>query len=68
MSLAACAAYRFHQPRMRVAERVDGDARREVEIALARGRDQPGALAPLEGEVDAREGRQEMRRHGLAPI
>ncbi len=59
---------RFHQPGMRMAERVHGDPRREVEIALARGRDQPGAFAPLEGEVDAGESRHEMRRHGLAPI
>jgi hypothetical protein len=44
--------------RMRVAERVDGDARGKIEIALAFSREQPSALAPLESEVDARIGRQ----------
>jgi hypothetical protein len=44
--------------RMRVAERVDGDARGKIEIALAFSRVQPSALAPLESEVDARIGRQ----------
>src|SRR6185312_212191 len=56
---------RFHHARMRVAERVDGDARGEIEIALAIGRDQPDALAALEGEIDAGVGRQKMRAHGL---
>ena len=49
-----------------MAERIDGDARGEVEIALARRGRQPSAFAPLEGEVDARESRQKMRRHGGA--
>ena len=49
---------RFDQIRMRVAERVDGNARGEVEIAIAVSRDQPSALAPLESEVDARISRQ----------
>ena len=44
--------------RMRMAKRVDRDARGEIEIALAIGRDQPRALAPLESEIDARIGRQ----------
>src|SRR4029077_21093519 len=35
-------------------------------IALAVGRDQPYAFAPLESEVDAREGRHQMRCHGQA--
>ena len=52
---------RLDQMRMGVAERVDRHARGEIEIALAVGRDQPSALAPLEGEVDARIGRQQMR-------
>jgi hypothetical protein len=43
---------------MRVAERVDGDAGREIEITLARRREQPSAFAPLESEVDARISRQ----------
>ena len=55
---------RFHQARMRVAERVDGDAGAEIEVALAAGREQPAALAPLEGDVDARVGRHHVRlRH-----
>ena len=49
---------RLDQIGMRMAERVDGDAGGEIEVALARGRDQPGALAPLESEVDARISRQ----------
>ena len=48
---------------MRVPQRVDGDAAGKIEIALAVGRDQPGPLAPLEGEVDARIGRQQVRGH-----
>ena len=43
---------------MGVAEPVDGDAAGEIEIALAVGGDEPGALAALEGKVDTRIGRQ----------
>ena len=43
---------------MRMAEGVDRNAGGKVEIALARGRKKPSALAPLESEVDARIGRQ----------
>ena len=43
---------------MGMAERIDGDAGGEIEIALAVGREQPSALAPLESEVDARISRQ----------
>ena len=46
--------------RMVVAERIHRHARREVEIALAIGRDQPNALAALEREVDACVGRQQV--------
>ena len=49
---------RLDQMRMGMAERVDGDARGEIEVALAIGREQPSALAPLESEVDARVSRQ----------
>ena len=49
---------RLDQMRMRMAERIDRDAGGEIEIALAVGRDQPNALAPLESEVDPRVGRQ----------
>ena len=45
---------------MRVAEHVDGDAAHEVEIARAVGRDEPGALASLEGKVDPLVGGQKM--------
>ena len=55
---------RRDQVRMRMAERVDRDARGEIEIALAVGRDQPSALAPLESEIDTRIGWQHMRSHG----
>ena len=50
---------RLHQDRMRVAERVHGDAAGKIEVALAVGAEQPSALAPLEGEVGARIGRQQ---------
>ena len=60
-SLSACSFSACDEMRMRMAERVDRDAGREIEIALAVGRDQPGALAALEGEIDARIGRQKMR-------
>ena len=52
---------RLDQQRMGMAEHIDRDAGREVEIALAVGRGQPGALAPLEGEVGTRISRQKMR-------
>ena len=64
--LAGLLVERVDEARMRVAERVDRDAGGEIEIALAIGRDQPNAFAPLEGEVDARIGRQQMRGHGTA--
>jgi hypothetical protein len=47
---------------MRMAERIDRDARGEVEIALAVGGDQPRALAALEREIDPGEDRKQMRR------
>ena len=49
---------------MGMPQRIDGDARAKIEIALAVGRDQPYAFAPLESEVDAREGRHQVRCHG----
>ena len=41
-----------------MSKRINGDAGREIEVALTLRRDQPSALAPLESEVDARIGRQ----------
>ena len=41
---------------MAVAERIDGDAAGEVEIAIAAGFDQPDALALLESQRGARKG------------
>src|ERR1700704_2374812 len=52
---------RRDQMRMAMAERVDGDATGEIEIALAIGRYQPGALAALETEIDPGEDREQMR-------
>jgi hypothetical protein len=49
---------RIDHIRMRMAERIDGNARGKIEVAFTRGRDQPSALAPLESEVDARISRQ----------
>src|SRR5690348_5183178 len=54
---------RGRQMRMGVAERVDGDAGGEIEIAFAVRGDEPYAFAPLEGEVDTRKGRHQMRCH-----
>jgi hypothetical protein len=42
------------QIRVRMAQRIDGNAGGEIQIPIAFGRDQPGALASLEREVDAR--------------
>ncbi len=50
---------RLDQMRMGVAERIDRDARAEIEIAGAVGGDRPGALAPLEGDGRACIGRQQ---------
>ena len=52
---------RRDQMRMRVAERVDRDARGEVEVALTVLRDKPCALTPLEREIDPCIGRQQVR-------
>ena len=49
---------RLDELRVGMAERIHGDAAGEVEIALAVGRRQPSALAPLESEVDPRVGGQ----------
>ena len=57
---------RGSQMRMSVTERVDGDAGGEIEIAFAVRGNQPYAFAPLEGEVDTRKGRHQMRCHGFA--
>ena len=56
-------AERLDQMRMRVTERVHRHAGREIEIALAVRRDEPSAVTPLEGEIGARVGGQEMRGH-----
>ena len=53
---------RLDQMRMRVAERIHRNAGGEVEIALAIGRDQPGALAALEAEIGPGENGKQMRR------
>ena len=55
---------RLDQHRMGVPEHIDRNARAEVEIALAVGRGQPGALASLEGKVGTRISRQKIRDHG----
>ena len=59
--LAGLLGDRLDQVRMGMAERVDRHARREVEVAVAVGRDEPRALAALERKIDARVGRQQMR-------
>ena len=47
--------------RVRVTERVDGNAGGKIEIALAIGGGEPGALAVIEREINSREGRQKVR-------
>ncbi len=42
---------RRDEPRMRMAQYVDGDARCEVQVAVARTRDEPSALAALEDQI-----------------
>ena len=49
--LAGLLGQRRDEARMRVPQHVDGDAGGEIEVAVAGGRDQPRALAPLEDEV-----------------
>ncbi len=58
---------RSDKVRMRVAQRIDGNAGGEIEIALAVRGEEPYAFAPLESEVHAREGRHQMRCHGFNP-
>ena len=45
---------------MRMAERIDGDAGGEVEIALAVGGGEPRALPVIERKIDPRESRKKM--------
>src|SRR5215470_6311767 len=59
--LAGLLADRSRELRMAVAKRVHRHAGGEVEIALAIGGREPNALAPLEGEIRPRIGRQQMR-------
>jgi hypothetical protein len=47
---------------MSMAQGVDGHAAGEIEIALARGGNEPGALAALEDDVLAGVGRHDGRR------
>ena len=65
--LSGLLGQRRDEMRMGVAERVHRDAAAEVEISLAVARHEPGALAPLEGDVGARIGRQQRRVHGTSP-
>src|SRR5262249_2372754 len=55
---------RFNEVRMRVPEGIDGNARREIEVAIAVGRNEPRAFPALEGKIDARVGRQQVRSLG----
>src|SRR5215468_9806437 len=47
-----------------MAERVDGDAGAEVEVALAVGGNEPAALPSVERQVDTGKNRKQMRGHG----
>src|SRR5207237_9801601 len=55
---------RRDEMRKRMAQCVHGDARSKIEIAFAVLGHEPYAFAPLEGEVDTRKGRHQMRCHG----
>ena len=57
--LRALAGQGLDEMRMGVADRGHRDARAEVEIALAVGRDEPAALSSLKGDVGARIGRHD---------
>src|SRR6516162_1243762 len=50
--------------RMAVPQCIHGDAGCKIEIAFAIRGDEPYAFAPLEGEVDTRKSRHQMRCHG----
>ena len=59
--LAGLLGQRRDEMRVAVAERIDGDAGAEIEIALAVVGDQPAALAPLERQGRPREGIEKRR-------
>ena len=59
--LAGLLGQRGDEMRVAVAERVDGDAAAEIEVALAVVGDQPAALAPLEGQGRPRKGIEKRR-------
>ena len=50
----------IRDPRMRMAERVDGYAGGEVEITLTIRGDEPGALSVVKRKIDTRESRKKM--------
>ena len=54
---------RLDQMRVGMPQRVDGDTSGEIEIALTVSGCEPSALSTLKGEVHARIGREQMRRH-----
>jgi len=60
-SLVGLLLKRCDQMRMGMAQRIHRDAGGEIEIALAVGRDQPGALAALEPEIHPGEYGKQMR-------
>src|SRR3954467_6857357 len=62
--LGGLVGQRCDKMRMRVTERIHRDAAAEIEDAATIGRDQPGAIASLEGEVSASVDRQNGGRCG----
>ena len=54
------------QSRVAMAERVDRDARGEIEVALAIGGGEPAALAAREAEIDPGKDGKQMRRGAVA--
>jgi hypothetical protein len=58
---------RLEKMRMAMAERRHGDAAAEIKKPLALRRSQPGAIAPLEGEVDPGISGKQRRDHDFTP-
>ena len=58
-------AQHLDKMRMRMAERAHCHAGGEIEIALAIGRDEPGAFAALEAEIDPGKDGKQMRRGAI---
>jgi hypothetical protein len=66
--LAGLFGQRRHQLGIGVTEGIDGDARPEIEIALAVLGEQPGPLAANEGDIRPFIGGKHGGKHGTIPL